>query len=62
MPLGMSLTFVLAACLFVAVVGVLVACIDRWRDARLAVARSASRVGVRAARVPTVPAARKRAA
>ena len=56
----MSLTFLLAACLFVAVVGALVACIDRWRDARLAVTRPVRREEV--GRIPTVPAPRKRAA
>lgn len=54
----MSLTFLFAACLFVAVLGAVVACIDRWRDARLTVVRPVQRVGV-----PVVPIpARKRAA
>jgi hypothetical protein len=58
----MSLMFLLTACVFVAVVGVLVAGIDRWRDSRLMVARSVPRVGVPTGRIPTVPPARKRAA
>jgi len=58
----MSLTFVVAACVFVALVGVLVACVDRWRDSRLAVTRPLQRVGVRAGRIPAVPDSRKRAA
>jgi hypothetical protein len=31
----MSLGFVLAACAFALVLGCAVACVDRWRDARL---------------------------
>jgi hypothetical protein len=54
----MSVTFLLAACAFAAVLGVLVACIDRWRDSRLTIVRSVPRVG----RVSTVQSARKRAA
>jgi hypothetical protein len=55
----MSLWFVLGACAFVAVLGALVACIDRWREDRLTVVRPVAR-----ARVPVtrLPAARKRAA
>jgi hypothetical protein len=55
----MSLAFLFAACLFVLVLGAVVACIDRWRDARLTVARPVQRVGVP---VVPIPAARKRAA
>ena len=58
----MTLTFVLAACLFVAVVGALVACIDRWREARLTVARPGQRVDLPVGRIPTVSSPRKRAA
>jgi hypothetical protein len=58
----MSLTFLLAACAFVAVVGALVACVDRWRESRLTAARPVQRVGMAVARVPAVPARRKRAA
>jgi hypothetical protein len=58
----MSLTFVLAACVFVAVVGAVVACVDRWRESRLVVTRPAQRVGVPMGRIPAVPATRKRAA
>ena len=58
----MSLTFLLAACAFAAVLGVLVACIDRWRDSRLTIVRSVPRVGVHVGRVSTVQSARKRAA
>jgi hypothetical protein len=57
----MSLTFVLAACAFAAVVGVLVAGIDRWRESRL-LSRAVERIGVPVGRTPAVPAARKRAA
>jgi hypothetical protein len=35
----MSLGFLVAACVFALVVGCAVACVDRWRDARLAAAR-----------------------
>jgi hypothetical protein len=52
----------LAACAFVAVVGVLVAVIDRWRESRLTVVRPEPRVGLPVGRIPTVPSARKRAA
>jgi hypothetical protein len=60
----MSLTFLLAACAFAAVVGALVACIDWWRESRLTVTRPVQRVGVPVGRIPSVPAAatRKRAA
>jgi hypothetical protein len=58
----MSLTFVLAACAFVAAVGALVACVDRWRDSRLVVTRPVQRVGIPVGRIPAVPATRKRAA
>jgi len=58
----MSLMFLLTACVFVAVVGLLVAGIDRWRDSRLTVARSIPRVGAPIGRMPSVPPARKRAA
>jgi hypothetical protein len=57
----MSLTFLLAACAFAAVVGALVACVDRWRESRL-LARPVPRVGVPVGRTAVVPAARKRAA
>ncbi|HEY7518399.1 MAG TPA: hypothetical protein VIE36_08920 [Methylomirabilota bacterium] len=56
----MSLTFLLAACAFAAVLGALVACVDWWRESRLRVARPAPRGGVPVGRIPTVP--RKRAA
>jgi uncharacterized membrane protein YoaK (UPF0700 family) len=59
---GMSLTFVLAACVFVAVVGAVVACVDRWRDSRLVVTRPAQRVDVPVGRIPVNPAPGKRAA
>lgn len=56
----MSLGLVLGACAFAAVLSALVACIDRWRDARLiAVPRVAP---ARAVRLTTLPATRKRAA
>jgi hypothetical protein len=58
----MSLTFLLAACVFVAIVGAAVAWADRWRDSRLGVARPLQRVGVPVRRTPSVPATRKRAA
>jgi len=59
---GMSLTFVVAACVFVALVGALVAWVDRWRDSRLAVIRPLQRVGTPAGPVPAVPDSGKRAA
>ena len=58
----MSLMFLLTACAFVAVVGVLVAGIDRWRESRLTVVRPIQRVRVPIGRMPSVPPARKRAA
>lgn len=58
----MSLSFVLAACAFAAVLAVLVAWIDRWRESRLTVARALETSRVPIVSVPTVPAARKRAA
>ena len=58
----MSLSFVIAACTFAAVLGALVACIDRWREARLTMVQRMQHRRVPVARVPTVPAARNRAA
>jgi hypothetical protein len=58
----MSLTFLLAACAFAAVLGVVVACIDRWRDSRLALVRPVQRVRVPVGRASAVPSSRKRAA
>ena len=59
--IGMTLTFVFAACAFVALLGALVAWIDWWRDSRLAV-HAVRRGRVPMTTVPAVPAARKRAA
>jgi len=56
----MSLTFLLTACAFAAVLGVLVACIDRWRESRLTIVRPVQRVDV--GRVSSAPPAGKRAA
>src|SRR5205809_7900560 len=36
---GMSLVFLFAACAFALVLGCAVACVDRWREARLAAPR-----------------------
>ena len=59
----MSLTFLLTACAFAAVLGALVACIDRWRDSRLAIVKPVQRERVPVGRVSaSVPSARKRAA
>jgi hypothetical protein len=58
----MSLTFLLAACGFAAVLGALVACIDRWRDSRLTIVRPVQRVEVPVGRVSQVQSTRKRAA
>jgi hypothetical protein len=58
--IGMTLTFVIAACAFAALLGVLVAWIDWWRDSRLAAVHAVRRAPT--ARVPTVSAPRKRAA
>jgi hypothetical protein len=59
----MSLTFLLAACAFAAVLGALVACIDRWRDSRLTIVQPVQRARGPVGRVSSsVPSARKRAA
>jgi hypothetical protein len=58
----MSLTFLLAACAFAAVLGLLVAWIDRWRDSRLTLVPPVQRVRLSGGRVSSVPPARKRAA
>jgi ABC-type amino acid transport system permease subunit len=58
---NMTVTFVIAACAFAAVLGALVAGIDWWREARLTVVRPVARARVPVVR-STVPAARKRAA
>jgi hypothetical protein len=56
----MSLAFLLAACGFAAILGVLIALIDRWRESRLSVPHRV--VAAPVVRVPTAPAPRKRAA
>jgi hypothetical protein len=60
----MTLWSVVAACAFVAVLGALVACVDRWRDARLSVVAPVAgrRPVAPVARAAAVAAARKRAA
>ena len=58
----MTLTFLIGACAFAALLGVLVAWIDWWRDSRLAAVQAVRRARVPMARVPAVSAARKRAA
>jgi hypothetical protein len=62
LPWDMTMTFVVAACVFAAVLGTLVACVDWWREARLALIRPPQRVRVSIGRVASVPAPRKRAA
>jgi hypothetical protein len=59
--LPMSLGFVVAACAFALVVGCAVACVDRWREARLAL-RLRPAASVREATKPARPAAQRRAA
>ena len=56
------MTFLIAACAFAAILGALVACIDRWRDTRLTLVRPVQRVGLPVGRVSPVASARKRAA
>ncbi|HEX3176158.1 MAG TPA: hypothetical protein VHZ49_05735 [Methylomirabilota bacterium] len=58
----MTLSFLVATCAFVAVLGVVVAWIDRWRESRLGALRPVARVSVPVATVASAPAARKRAA
>jgi hypothetical protein len=58
----MSFSSVLIACAFAAVLGAVVACVDRWRESRLTVVRPVQRARVPVVRVPTAPTARKRAA
>jgi hypothetical protein len=60
--IDMTLTFVIAACAFAALLGALVAWIDWWRDSRLAAAHALRRARLPMTTVPTVSAARKRAA
>jgi hypothetical protein len=58
--LRMSLGFMFAACAFALVLGCAVACVDRWREARLATPRL--RPGVRGAVKRAQPATHRRAA
>jgi hypothetical protein len=58
----MTMTFVIAACLFAAVLGALVAWVDRWRDSRLTLVRPAQRVPVAVSRGAAGVSSRKRAA
>jgi hypothetical protein len=53
----MSLAFMLAACVFALVLGCAVACVDRWREARL---QAAPRPRIPAR--PASPATHRRAA
>ncbi len=57
---GMSLGFMFAACAFALVLGCAVACVDRWREARLATSRL--RPGVPGAVKTAQPATHRRAA
>ena len=57
---GMSLGFVFAACAFALVLGCAVACVDRWREARLATSRP--RPGVQRDVKRAEPARHRRAA
>ena len=57
----MTLWFLLTACAFAAVLGALVACVDRWRESRLDEASPIQRRRTQAA-ATAMPAARKRAA
>jgi len=59
----MSLAFVFAACAFALVLGCVVACVDWWRDARLAAPRlRAAAAPVTEDAKPARPAAQRRAA
>ena len=58
----MSVSFLLTACVFAAVLAAVVAWVDWWRESRLTVVRPVRRAPVPAAGVSVVPAARKRAA
>jgi hypothetical protein len=58
----MSVSFVVAACAFVAVLAALVAWVDRWRESRLTVVRSLETSHAPVVAVTSVPAPRKRAA
>jgi hypothetical protein len=57
---GMSLGFMFAACAFALVLGCAVACVDRWREARLATSRL--RPGVQGDLKRAQPATHRRAA
>ena len=57
----MSLVFIVTACVFALVLGCAVACVDRWREARLAAPRLRPVVAAAAAK-PARPAAQRRAA
>jgi hypothetical protein len=59
---SMSLAFVFAACAFVLVLGCVVACVDWWRDARLAAPRLRAAGSVTEDAKPAGPAAQRRAA
>ena len=58
----MTLTFVITACVFAAVLGALVAWVDRWRDSRLTLVRRVQRVPVPVSRAAAVRRSGKRAA
>jgi hypothetical protein len=50
----MSLGFLFAACAFALVLGCVVACVDRWRDARLVMSEPRPAPTVEAAAPPVV--------
>jgi len=57
----MSIAFMITGCIFALVLGCVVACVDRWREARLAASRVRPVIGVDTRVKPTQPAQRRAA-
>ena len=57
----MSIAFMVAACIFALVLGCVVACVDRWREARLAASRVRPVAGVDTRVEPIRPTERRAA-
>jgi len=59
---SMSIGFIVAACMFALVLGCAVACIDRWREARLVMPRLKAAAPMAREVKPVRPAPQRRAA
>jgi len=59
---GMSVGFMIAACVFTLVLGCAVACVDWWREARMLTPRFEAMTTIKSDVKPVQPTAQRRAA